>query len=238
MIPYRDDNPSRTFPIVTIAIIVVNGWAFVQEAKLGRVAMARMLYRYGLTPAHAMSPESVADLKAAAISFVTYMFLHGSLLHLVGNVWFLWIFGDNVEDRLGHFRFLVFYLLCGIIAGAAHLALNLGSRMPCVGASGAIAGVLGAYVLLFPSARVRAIIPIFVFVPLFVTLPAVFFIGVWFIFQLFNGMAATGPQAVASGTAWWAHIGGFVAGLVLVSQLKPKPETPRGRSHRAPYQSY
>lgn len=235
MIPYRDENPSRTFPIITIAIIVVNVLAFIQEAKLGQVGLARMLYRYGLTPTQVTSPGSLADIKASAISFTTYMFLHGSLLHLVGNVWFLWIFGDNVEDRLGHLRFLVFYLLCGVVAGAAHMALNMHSRMPCVGASGAIAGVLGAYFILFPSARVRAIIPVFVFVPLFVSLPAVFFIGLWFILQLLSGMAATGPQAVATGTAWWAHIGGFIAGIFLVSQLKPSMGRPYGRSQRSTY---
>ena len=220
MIPYRDENPSRSFPIVTMAIIAVNGWVFWHELKLTDVGLANMFWQYGLTPQRVMHPGDVAGLKASARSFVTSMFLHAGIMHILMNMWILWIFGDNVEDRLGHFRFLVFYLLCGIAAGFAHMALNIPSRVPCVGASGAIAGVLGAYFLLFPRARVRVLIPIFIIFPLVISLPAVIFIGLWFVMQLMNGIAAIGPQAAATGTAWWAHIGGFVAGLFLVSQLK------------------
>ena len=154
------------------------------------------------------------------------MFLHAGWFHLIGNMWFLWIFGDNVEDRLGHFRFLVFYLICGALASLAHILFNLNSVIPSVGASGAVAGVLGAYLVTYPFARVLTLIPLFFLWPV-VELPAILVLGFWFLVQLLNG---TAPVAVASetagGVAWWAHIGGFLAGIVLLLILA-KPPTRR-----------
>ena len=238
MIPYRDENPSRSFPIVTMAIIALNGWVFWKELKLTDVGLASMFWQYGLTPQQVIHPGDVAGLRDGARSFVTSLFLHAGIMHFVGNMWFLWIFGNNVEARLGRFRFIVFYLLCGIAAGLTHMALNMQSRLPCVGASGAIAGVLGAYFVLFPRARIRVLIPIFIIVPIVISLPAVIFIGLWFVMQLMNGMAAIGPQAVATGTAWWAHIGGFVAGIFLVSQLKTARKRPRGPARYVTYRRH
>jgi len=238
MIPYRDENQSRSFPIITMAIIAINGWVFWKELKLTDVGLASMFWQYGLTPQRVMHPGDLVGLKTGVKSFVTSMFLHAGIMHFIGNMWFLWIFGDNVEDRLGHFRFLVFYLLCGIAAGLTHMVLNMHSRVPCVGASGAIAGVLGAYFLLFPRSRVRVLIPIFFILPIVISLPAVIFIGLWFVMQLMNGMAAIGPQAAATGTAWWAHIGGFVAGIFLVSQLRSARERQRVPVRYVTYRRY
>lgn len=238
MIPYRDETPSRSFPIITIAIVALNGWVFWKEMKLPSVGLASMFWEYGLTPQLVIHPGDLAALKDGARSFVTSLFLHAGIMHFIGNMWVLWIFGDNVEDRIGHFRFLVFYLLCGIAAGLTHLAFNIHSRVPCVGASGAIAGVLGAYFLLFPRARIRVLIPIFIVFPLVISLPAVIFIGLWFVMQLMNGMAAIGPQTMATGTAWWAHIGGFVAGLFLVSQLKTARKRPRDPARYVTYRRH
>ena len=230
MIPYRDENPSRAVPIVTIAIIVFSGWVFFQELKLSRLALHQAFNRYGLIPTQVTHPGSLAGVRAAAAASVTSLFMHAGLWHFVGNMWFLWVFGDNVEARLGRVRFLALYLLCGIAGGLAHVLLNYNAAKPCIGASGAIAGVLGAYFVLFPSARIRAIIPIFVIVPLFVSLPAVIFIGFWFAMQLMNGMAAVGPQGAATGTAWWAHIGGFMAGIFLLILLRPRSRRTRDSS--------
>ena len=235
MIPYRDDNPSQSLPVVTIALIALNGWVFALELRAGSMGLARMFYEYGVVPVQVLHPETLDGVRAAGISLVTSMFLHAGLWHFAGNMWFLWLFGDNVEDRLGSFRFLVFYLLCGVAAAGAHVALNANARVPCVGASGAIAGVLGAYVLMFPRARVRAIIPIFIVLPLFVTMPAVFFIGCWFAIQLLNGMATVGAQGVATGTAWWAHIGGFVAGMFFAGQFA---SSRRRRTRRVPVRRF
>lgn len=231
MIPYRDDNPSESLPVVTIALIALNGWVFALELRAGSVGLARMFYEYGVVPVQVLHPGNLDGVRAAGISLFTSMFLHAGLWHFAGNMWFLWLFGDNVEDRLGSARFFVFYLLCGVAAAGAHVALNGNARVPCVGASGAIAGVLGAYVLMFPRARVRAIIPIFILLPLFVRMPAVFFIGCWFAIQLLNGMATVGAQGVATGTAWWAHIGGFLTGMLLAGQFV---SSRRKRTRRVP----
>jgi membrane associated rhomboid family serine protease len=144
------------------------------------------------------------------------MFLHGGWLHVIGNMWMLWIFGDNVEDRMGPLRFIAFYLICGVIAAVVHVATNSGSQFPTVGASGALAGVLGAYFLMFPASRVIVLLPV-LFIPLFFELPAVIYLGLWFMIQFLSGTAsvAAGSEAAAGGIAWWAHIGGFLAGILL-----------------------
>src|SRR5204863_5588398 len=157
-------------------------------------------------------PASNLPLVAVALPFLTSMFLHGGWLHLIGNMWYLWIFGDNVEDRLGHFAYLIFYLLCGLGAGIVHTILNYQTVVPSVGASGAIAGVLGAYVVSYPGAKVLTLIPIFIFVQ-FIEIPALIVLGLWFVMQFFNGAAALATtSANGGGVAWWAHVGGFIIG--------------------------
>ena len=207
MIPLRDTIPSSRVPIVNYAIIALNVLVFWHEVTLGSRAEAFVMH-YGLVPRH-----------FAFDALVTSMFVHGSWLHLLGNMLYLYIFGDNVEDRLGHGRFVLFYLLCGAAAGAAQALTAPGSSVPMVGASGAIAGVAGAYVLFFPRARVLTLLPIFIFVQL-IEVPAVFFIGVWFLWQIASGVATLGHDE--AGVAFWAHVGGFVAGLVLGPVLRQR----------------
>ena len=183
---------------------------------------------YGVVPALVFAwPQSDLPFTAIVIPFITSMFLHGGWLHLFGNMLYLWIFGDNVEDRLGHFPFLIFYLLCGVGAGIVHTIFNASSFVPSIGASGAIAGVLGAYVVSYPFARVLTLVPIFVFFQV-IEIPALIVLGFWFVMQLFSGTAAlaTTTSASSGGVAWWAHVGGFVIGMVLVG-LFPRKDRPR-----------
>jgi membrane associated rhomboid family serine protease len=189
--------------------------------------------QYSVVPAAVFSwPQSDVPLRSVLLPFLTSMFLHGGWLHLIGNMWYLWIFGDNVEDRLGHFTYLIFYLLCGLGAGIAQTVLNYDSVIPSLGASGAIAGVLGAYVISYPTARVLTLLPIFIFWPI-VEIPAVFFLGFWFIMQFFAGAASlTATAASAGGVAWWAHVGGFIIGMILVTMLSPRNRTRYGYGER------
>ena len=212
MIPIRDTVRSSTFPLVNTLIIAVN--VLVYLWSLGPEQMEVFL-RYGIVPVRYSVPQLAAQfsLAAQALPFVSSMFLHGGLLHLVGNIWFLYIFGDNVEDRLGPVRYLVFYLLCGICSGLTHLFLNWDSQLPTIGASGAIAGVMGAYFILHPRARVLTLIPIFLFFPL-VEIPAYVFLGVWLVIQFLN--ASFSQAAETGGVAWWAHFGGFVFGMLFL----------------------
>ncbi|MBI5203003.1 MAG: rhomboid family intramembrane serine protease [Elusimicrobia bacterium] len=210
MIPLRDDVPSRTFPFVTIAVIGANIAAFVWELQHAR-HMKAFLGLYALVPARFLAAHPDPHVW---LTPVTSMFLHGGLMHLVSNMWILWIFGDNVEDRLGHGKYLLFYLLCGVAAAAAQLAAAWGSPVPVVGASGAIAGVLGAYFLLYPRARVTTLVPVFVF--LYRTeIPAFVFLAFWFVSQLYLGSTV----GEAAGVAWWAHVGGFLAGMAFLRAL-------------------
>ena len=203
MIPIRDTIPSRTAPVVTWALIAINTLIFLFELSLPPDALQAFFFRFGLVPA-AFTPASL----------FTSMFLHGGWMHIIGNMWTLWIFGDNVEDRMGRARFLVFYLLTGLIAGGTHLLTNAGSPIPTVGASGAIAGVLGAYFVLFPHSRIIVLFPI-LFIPFFFEVPAVVYLLIWFGTQLVSGaMSGLGTQDVG-GVAWWAHAGGFIGGAVL-----------------------
>jgi membrane associated rhomboid family serine protease len=213
MIPLRDTNPRRTFPFVTYALVAVNVLAFLWELSRG-AALDRDLFAIAFIPARFwIAGNWVADL----ITIVVSMFLHGGLLHIGSNMLYLWIFGDNIEDRLGHGKYLVFYLACGFLATLAHAIFSPGSRIPAIGASGAIAGVLGAYLILFPHARVLTLIPIFIFITLR-ELPAVLILGLWFVLQLFSGVGSLGVTDAQDmgGVAYFAHIGGFVAGLVLI----------------------
>lgn len=225
MIPLRDTNPRRSVPLINTLLIFLNVLMFLWEISLGpRIVPA--LEQIAFVPAHFWhGAPLIHSLQAIFIS----MFLHGGWLHLIGNMLYLWIFGDNVEDSLGHFRYLFFYLLCGFLATMAHAVANPASTVPAVGASGAIAGVLGAYLLLFPHARVLTLIPIFIFITVR-ELPALIVLGLWFVLQLFTGAATLGAaNAEASGgVAYFAHIGGFIAGMVLVKLLGGRSGPRRG----------
>jgi membrane associated rhomboid family serine protease len=212
MFPIRDRLPTRRFPVVTIILIFVNVIAFLFEMLLltgGEDALGSAIYQFGVVPARV----AINFGPGTWLTFVTSMFLHGGIMHIAGNMLYLWIFGNNVEDIMGPFWFTVFYFACGFAASLAQVLASWGSNIPGIGASGAIAGVLAAYLIFFPRARVDTLI----FLGYFVTtrrLPAVLVLGLWFVLQLFNGVLAFGATA-GGGTAWFAHIGGFVAGLVL-----------------------
>jgi hypothetical protein len=200
----------------------------------------RFFLTYGLVPVRYSVPQISAYFTPfqQVLPFLSFMFIHGGFWHILGNMWFLYIFGDNVEDRLGPFRYLFFYLLCGITSGLAHLALNWHSQVPTIGASGAIAGVMGAYFLLYPRAKIFTLIPIF-FLPLFFEIPAYVFLGIWFLLQF---LSAAGTASGAGGIAWWAHIGGFLAGMLFLKLFLRIPSvgfteslsrtTEKKRSHR------
>lgn len=221
MIPIRDTIPSKNHPVVNNTLIGINVVIFLVQLSQG-AGLNKFNYIYGLVPArYTVSYYSAYfSLWDQIFSLISFMFLHGGFIHLLGNMWSLYIFGDNIEDSLGHLRYLVFYLLCGFSSGMSHMMLNLNSNIPTIGASGAIAGVMGAYFLLYPRARILTVIPIII-IPWFVELPAFIFLGIWFFMQMLN---AAGSQAGASGIAWWAHIGGFVFGIVFLKILQTYPE--------------
>jgi membrane associated rhomboid family serine protease len=211
MIPLRDIIPSRTTPYVTIALVVINAIAWFYEISLPERALQNFLLTYGVVPA-----------RFETSTLVTSMFLHGSWSHVIGNMWFLWIFGDNVEDRVGHGRFVFFYLLCGIGAALAHVAAQASSLLPTIGASGAIAGVMGAYFVLYPRSRVLTLIPLIIIFEI-VEIPAIFLLGFWFVMQLFSaGAVAVTANTTGGGVAFVAHIAGFVIGAVGVMVLKKR----------------
>jgi len=210
MIPIKDNIPSSTYPYVTVALVAVNVAVFIFELTLG-AGVERFIYKTAAIPLEITTLSDIGPkgLIPVPLTIFTAMFVHGGVLHVGGNMLFLWIFGDNVEDRFGHVRFLIFYLAAGVAASMTHIAIEPGSTMPMVGASGAIAGVLGAYFLMYPRAQVNTL----VILPLFIgmtRLPAVIFLGVWFLFQeLSSGVGAQG------GVAWFAHIGGFITGVAV-----------------------
>jgi membrane associated rhomboid family serine protease len=216
MLPLFDDVPSRRAPLATGALIALNVLAFLFELALPDDALDALVHLHGVVPARWSDPDWAASAgypPAGWTPFLTSQFLHGGWLHLVANLWTLWLFGDNVEDRMGRPRFVLFYLACGVAAGLAHAAAAAGSTVPAIGASGAIAGVLGAYLVLFPRARLVMLLPI-LFYPLFFEIPAVLYLGFWFFGQVASGAASLGgAEDAAGGVAWWAHVGGFVAGL-------------------------
>ena len=228
MIPIRDTIRSETYPIINYVLIGLNILAFFVEQSLGR-NLNEFIFTYGLVPARYSIPQISAHFTTdqQVIAFLTFMFLHGGFFHLLGNMWFLYIFGDNVEDRLGHFRYLAFYLLCGLASGISHLFLNWTSQIPTIGASGAIAGVMGAYFILYPRAKVLTLIPIFFFIQ-FVEIPAFVFLGFWIFFQFLS--AAFSAQT--GGIAWWAHIGGFVFGIIFLKLFQLFPAIHTGRKFR------
>jgi membrane associated rhomboid family serine protease len=209
MIPLRDTQPSYSTPFVTVGIIAINVLAFLYQVSLDPYTLNWFIGRYAIVPD-----------RLQYVDMVTSMFLHGGWLHLIGNMWFLWIYGDNVEDVLGHFKYLIFYVLCGVAAALLHVILNPYSRVPTLGASGAIAGVMGAYMIKFPHSRIITLVPIVIF---FTTMeiPAILILAYWFIIQIFSGVGSIGYSNVSSGggVAWFAHVGGFVAGMVLIAVL-------------------
>ncbi len=205
MFPIRDTQRSYSFPFVTIGLIALNVLAFLFELSLGPYLRDRFLSVYGLVP-----------YRATLITMFSSMFLHGGWMHLLGNVWFLWIFGDNVEDALGHGKYLVFYLLCGLAAAFTQIFFEPLSQVPTIGASGAIAGVMGAYMVKFPHSRILTLVFIFFFITTF-EVPAVFMLAYWFLIQFFNGVGTIGTAgAWSGGVAWFAHVGGFLCGMALI----------------------
>ncbi len=220
MIPLRDSARSRTFPFINIFIIVLNLLIYIKEVMLEPYQLNQLFYTYGLIPAEVLNAlYTGAPLTPLLVNFITATFIHGGWFHVLGNMLFLWVFGDNVEDRLGHLKYLLFYLLAGIAGGVAHIITNPLSTVPVVGASGAVAGVLGAYVIAFPRSRILALVPLFI-VFFFTEIPAVVFIAIWFVLQLFNGVASLGGSATP--VAWWAHVGGFIVGALLIKMMSPR----------------
>jgi membrane associated rhomboid family serine protease len=213
MIPIKDRNPTDLFPLVTISIIAANIAVFIYQISQRAMGFEHFTASFALVPAAFLAtPFSPAQHVSIFIS----IFLHGGLIHIGGNMLFLWIFGNNIEDYFGHFKFAVFYLACGAVATLAHVFIHPHSSVPVIGASGAISGVLGAYFVLFPRARVLTLVPIFFFL-YFVDIPAYFFLGVYIIFQFLNGLPSLAGGATATqGVAWFAHIGGFFAGIILL----------------------
>ena len=221
MIPLRDDNPTSTAPILTVALIAANVLVFFYQVSLGPEAREVLVYRFGTIPATVTGSRALPEALAVIppiFSVFTSMFLHGGWLHLIGNMLYLWIFGNNIEDAMGHVRYLIFYLLCGVAASFSHILSDAQSVIPSIGASGAISGVLGAYLLLYPRARVLVLVPLGFFTQL-MHIPASIVLGIWFLLQLLSSAVS---NSQGGGVAWWAHIGGFVAGMILVALFKKR----------------
>lgn len=245
MIPLRDNIPSRTTPWINYGIIALCGLVFFAQMQDEESVLVE---RYGMIPTRVVHPDEPVELVQRELirtpqgprieetrrpaappgvapwqTLLTCIFLHGGWMHIIGNMWMLWIFGDNVEDRLGHYWYLMFYVFCGFAASLAHMLFDLDSAVPTIGASGAIAGVMGAYMVLYPRAQVLSIIPIFFFIQMIV-LPAPVFLGIWFLLQFFQGTFAA-ISVETSGVAWWAHIGGFATGFIIAWLLKQNDST-------------
>ena len=218
MIPLRDTIRSRHFPVMNWLLLIVNALVFFYELSLGTAALNQFINTYALVPARLQSAQPIF-----IVSLITSLFLHGGWFHFLSNMWILFIFGDNVEDRMGSIAYLFFYLMSGVAASLLQTFVEPFSTLPTIGASGAIAGVLGAYILLYPAARVLTLIPVFIF-PWFVEIPAFFYLGFWFLSQLFSGFVSL--EGGMSGVAWWAHIGGFLFGLVLSRFFISRPPPP------------
>jgi membrane associated rhomboid family serine protease len=227
MIPLRDNIRARNVPLINYLLLSINIAVFFNELGMGE-ALESFVYRYGLVPWEMTSGVATSGFSSMRhiTPWITSMFIHGGWMHIIGNMWFLHIFGDNVEDRLGRSRFLVLYLSGGLLAGLAQVLSAPGSQVPMVGASGAISAVVGAYLVLYPRARILTLIPIFILF-YFAQLPAFIFIGLWFLMQLLYGSAALADTTLQGGVAWWAHIGGFGAGMALALVLKSGTHVPR-----------
>ncbi len=231
MFPLKDDLPTRTTPVVTVVLMAINILVYLYQASLeidtrGGAAAEAFVMEFGLVPCRLTSACRMAtDMPSPIFTIFSSMFLHGSFFHIVGNMLYLWIFGNNVEDTLGHGRFTLFYLASGVVAAATQTIVNPASPVPMIGASGAVSGVLGAYFLLFPHANVLTLL-IFGFFWRFVRIPALFVLGFWMVVQILSGLGSFGA---GGGVAWFAHIGGFFAGMGLILLLRPGPWTPSWR---------
>jgi membrane associated rhomboid family serine protease len=218
LIPLKDDNPTSTFPFMTLGMILLNGLIFYHQINLNEKESLRFIYQWGAIPYQITHGEVLRDFPLIPIPLTIFsaMFIHGGFLHIIGNMLYLWIFGNNIEDSLGHFRFLLFYLVSGLFAGLAQVVSSPDSTVPMIGASGAIGGILGAYLILFPHARILSLVFIIVFVKL-IRIPAVVLLGFWFLLQL---LSVRGEAM--SNVAFFAHIGGFVSGIILVKIFQPQ----------------
>lgn len=223
MIPIGDDVPGERFPFLTYLLIGLNVLVFLFQLSLPPEGLRVLIFTWGVIP---RDVTAWGNDPLVLLTLVTSLFLHGGWFHLIGNMLYLWIFGNNVEDRMGHVGFLLFYLLCGIAASLTEVLLKPGSALPTIGASGAIAGVLGAYFLLYPKARVILLVPVFLFFFFTVQVPAVVVLGFWFVLQLFSGVAQFGAYTESGGVAYWAHAGGFVAGMVLMPFFRCRRRSP------------
>ena len=223
MIPIRDNVPRLTPPISVVGIILLNVLAFIYIKSLDPRSLVQLFHTFGVVPVRFFEPEWAAWAgypQTLGWPLMTYMFLHGGWLHIIFNMWMLWIFGDNIEDVTGHFGFVIFYLLCGLAAIGLHMVFEQTSPTPVIGASGAVAGVMGAYIVLYPHGRVLTLIPIIV-IPLFLRVPSYLFLGIWFLSQVTSGILSKSMQA-AHEVAWWAHVGGFVAGILLITWFRKR----------------
>jgi membrane associated rhomboid family serine protease len=218
VIPLKDMTPRRSLPVVTLLLIAVNIAVFIHQVTLPPAASDAFVRAYAMTPYKVqLALEGHRyTLMQAALPLFTSMFLHGGFLHILGNMWFLWIFGGNVEDRMGPASYLLFYIVCGLGSAIAQMAFSWGSQIPSLGASGAISGVLGAYIVFFPGSKILTLVPLFI-IWFMARIPAIIFIGLWFIMQFLSGLGSiqTPGAANTGGVAWWAHVGGFVLGVLL-----------------------
>ena len=231
MIPLKDMTPRRSFPVITLLLILANVLVFFHQVLLPPAAAETFIKTYGLVPAKislALAGKHYTP-EQALLPLFTCMFLHGGWLHIIGNMWFLWIFGANVEDRLGSLPYLLFYIVCGIGSGISQALFSWGSHVPSIGASGAISGVLGAYIIFFPRSRILTLVPIII---IFFTwkIPAVIFIGLWFVVQFLSGISSLGSAAMG-GVAWWAHVGGFLIGALIALLVRSAGRTSSAASY-------
>ena len=223
MFPLKDNIQASNFPIVNIGLIVINIVFFIYQMSYGH-KVDQLIYAFGFIPSRFFSQQAEGWLNPSGfLPVFSSMFLHANLIHLISNMWMLWIFGDNVEDCMGHGRYLLFFLLCGVASVAAQAIANPQSSIPMIGASGAISGVLGAYFLTYPHARILTLLPIFILIYL-IELPAYFFLGFWFLMQFVQGSlySMNADKMMGGGVAWWAHVGGFAAGVVLLQVFRCK----------------
>lgn len=222
MLPLKDNNPTETFPFITVSIIILNIAIYIYQLSLGH-DYERFIFLMGAIPNKIINNSDVIPMISlpAFLTIYSSMFLHGSLLHIIGNMLYLWIFGNNIEDVLGHIRFIFFYLICGSMAAFAHILTDIDSKIPMIGASGAVSGVLGAYILLYPRAKVLTLVMIGFFVRV-VKIPAVFLLGFWILIQFLFGMTSLTVRDSSGGVAWFAHIGGFITGFILINIFKLK----------------
>jgi len=224
MFPIHDNNPTEINPVITIGLIIICILVYLWQTSLGQELGVAIVYSLGMIPAVLFNGTELSSelyIVPAEVTVLTSMFMHGGFMHLAGNMLYLWIFGNNIEDCMGHIRFIIFYLLCGSAGALTQAIMDPGSEIPMIGASGAVSGVLGAYLLLYPHAKILVVVPIIIIIKTF-RVPAMFVLGLWFAMQLISS-ASTVPGE--GGTAWWAHIGGFVAGMILITFFK-HPDVP------------